>query len=49
MTFEELFHMSVDKAKNLFGEETLGRLQKSLDEFNAILEGACCAGTNCGS
>jgi hypothetical protein len=49
MTFEELFHMSVDEAKNFFGEETLGRLQELLDDFNAILEGAWCAGTNCGS
>ena len=31
--------MSVDKARKLFGNETLKRLQKSLDDFNAVLEG----------
>lgn len=39
MIFEDLFHMDVDKAKKLFGEETFNRLQKALDDFNAILDG----------
>lgn len=39
MTFEDLFHMSIDEAKKLFGKETLSRLQKSLDDFNVVMEG----------
>jgi hypothetical protein len=39
MNFEDLFHIEAAKAKNLFGEETLRRLQKSLDDFNAVIEG----------
>jgi len=39
MNFENLFHIKVEQAKNLFGEETLNRLQKSLDDFNAVIEG----------
>ena len=39
MNFEELFHIKVDKAKNLFGEETFPRLQEPLDDFNAAIEG----------
>jgi len=39
MNFEDLFHIKVDKAKNLFGEATFSRLQKSLEDFNAAIEG----------
>jgi len=39
MDFEDLFHIKVDKAKKLFGELTFSRLQMSLDDFNAALEG----------
>jgi len=39
MTFEDLFHVNVDKAKTLFGEAISHRLQQALDDFNAVLEG----------
>lgn len=39
MNFEDLFHMEVENAKNLFGKETLNRLQKAMDDFNTVLEG----------
>lgn len=39
MKFDDLFHVDIDSAVALFGEATLRRLQKSLDDFNAVLEG----------
>jgi hypothetical protein len=39
MNFEALFHIEVDKARTLFGKKTFRRLQKSLDDFNAVIEG----------
>ena len=39
MNFEDLFHVEVEQAKNLFGEKTFHRLQKAQDDFNAVLEG----------
>jgi hypothetical protein len=39
MKFEDLFHIELQQAKNLFGDETLSRLQKSLDDLNAVIEG----------
>jgi len=39
MNFEDLFHMDAAKARKLFGKETLTRLQKSLDDFNAVMDG----------
>ena len=39
MTFEDLFHIDITKAKNIFGETTVDRLQKALDDFNAVLSG----------
>jgi len=39
MNFEDLFHTNIDKARKLFGEETLNCLQKSLDDFNAVMDG----------
>lgn len=39
MKFEDLFHINLDSANSLFGEATFHRLQKSLDDFNAVLEG----------
>jgi hypothetical protein len=39
MNFEDLFHVEVEQAKNLFGEKTFHRLQKALDDFNAVLDG----------
>ena len=39
MNFEDLFHVNLDTAKTLFGEATLYRLQKALEDFNAVLAG----------
>ena len=39
MNFEDLFHVDPDKARMLFGETTLRRLQKALDDFNAVVTG----------
>ena len=39
MNFEDLFHVSIDTAKTLFGEATCHRLRQAVDDFNAALEG----------
>jgi len=39
MTFEDIFHLQVNKAEKKFGKETARRLRKSLDDFNAVMEG----------
>lgn len=40
MTFEDIFHTDAKAAQNLFGETTFRRLQKALDDFNAVLAGS---------
>ena len=39
MNFEDLYHVNIDKARTLFGEDTLHRLGQALDDFNAVLLG----------
>lgn len=39
MTFEDLYHVNIDRARTLFGEDTFQRLQQALDDFNAVFLG----------
>jgi hypothetical protein len=39
MNLEDLFHFNPKTAKTVFGETTCRRLQKALDDFNAVLVG----------
>jgi hypothetical protein len=39
MNFDELFHVDPENASKIFGRKTYRRLQKVLDDFNAVLSG----------